>query len=306
MVFSKHSAKKARPQAEAAGRALGVFALAVVTVCSPQVLGASPQSQPASQPAATSRPAAASQAVVGVGAAASNPASTTQPAQVTRQGPRRPERSQFGLHVATGVAIPFGSMLKFQSGGSGAELENGVGFSLRMALTLASFEIVWNMSILSTGAVNGRISQELRDAIADVVELAGGKGDDVQRDVTLDGPGKPLVTHHLAFGYRPSFHPIPEVSIAVPFGLGPVFVEAPRPDTTSFALGGAGLYMGLLAEYLYRGFLGLGGSVQGSVYVTEPDPQVLVSSFVTTAKLHGDRLAWLPMMTFSLHARVYY
>jgi hypothetical protein len=115
-----------------------------------------------------------------------------------------------------------------------------------------------------------------------------------------------LIMHHLSLGYRFTFSFLDNLQLAVFLGAGIVIVESPSFGIVNYSLMGFGLQTGFVAEYILFDLLALGGSARFSMFVTEPDPNLAGAGLAATEKIFDNAVAWLPMLSLGVHARIYY
>lgn len=217
---------------------------------------------------------------------------------------RRVSRALVGFEMAPGVAIPFGSYLDFGSGDNSYSMENGVGFGLAVSLTLDAFEFRYTYTTLSTGRIKGRLPADLATSLEQLDTLIGG-GLDVQRDFDQDAPGA-LLFHNVTFGYRMNLDLSAKWRVAVPFGFGIVVASPPEFGLFHYNLYGFGGHIGLRSEWIVGGMVALGLDARFSIYVTEADPNLGVAGYAATKNVFDNVIGWLPMLTVSATARLFY
>jgi hypothetical protein len=215
---------------------------------------------------------------------------------------RRPERALIGLEVAGALQIPFKNYLAF--GDNQYFMENGLGGGLALSMTLNEMELRWTYSVLSTGRVKGRIPDEALAGLQLIDRQMGGTG---QIPAQIDQEaGESLVFHAITFGYRLTFEPSRVFHVVVPFGAGVVAAQPPSFGLLNYSLWGFAAHVGLRGEVLVAKMLALGLDTRFSVYVTEPDPNLGAAGYAATRNAFDAAVAWLPMLSIALHARLYY
>lgn len=209
------------------------------------------------------------------------------------------KRAQVGLEFAPGVAIPFKKYLDFGSSTSRYSMDNGPGFGFGLSLLLNRFEIRWGYSRLASGTVDGKLPDKF---VQDFEQLLGKQ---VEQTIHVEAPD-PLVFHSLSFGYRLTFAIRHNVHLSFPLALGPVIASPPAFGMYNYNLFGLGANAGIHAEYLFRKCLALGGGARFSAYVTEPDPNLAGAGLIATQNLFDNVIAWIPLLSIGIHARIYY
>ncbi len=217
---------------------------------------------------------------------------------------RRPERAVIGLEVGGALQIPFRNYLQFGSGANQYYMENGLGGGFSLSLTLNDVEVGWTYSVLGTGRVSGRIPDEVRTWLEQISRQTGGTGV-VPAQIDLEA-GDALKFHALTFGYRLTFEPARVFHLVVPFGIGIVAAQPPSFGLLNYSLWGFASYAGLRGEVLVAKILALALDTRFSIYLTEPDANLGAMGYAATRNAFDAAVAWLPMLSVALHARVYY
>ncbi len=255
-----------------------------------------PTSAPASQP--ESLPAGGFQVVPDKG----NP--KDKGAHVERGVRLRPERVLVGLEITPGVAIPFGNYLDF--GDSGAHnyfLENGIGFALSVSLTLNRLELRYAYASLSTGRVKAELPGDVVDALNIYNQAAGLPT--VSKTIDLEAPSN-LKMHHLSLGYRITWEIMKTFNLVFPIGVGLVVAQPPDFGIIHYSLFGVGAFAGVRPEITIADLVAIGIDARFSTFITEPDANLAGAGYAATKKVFDNAIAWLPMLSVAVSARVYY
>jgi hypothetical protein len=217
---------------------------------------------------------------------------------------RRPRRATIGVELGGAVAVPFKNYLSFGSGTNAYYMENGVGGGVALSVTLNDVEVRWQHSILSTGRVKGRIPDSVLPSLQLIDKTMGGTGQ-IAQDIDIEATGA-LVMDSITFGYRLTFAPARRFHIVVPIGAGVVAAQPPRFGLLAYTLWGFAADVGLRGEVLLAKILALGLDTRFDIYLTEPDPNLGAAGYAGTKNAFDAAVAWLPMLSVSLYARVYY
>jgi hypothetical protein len=183
-------------------------------------------------------------------------------------------------------------------------MENRVGGGLAVSLTLDNVELRWSYSSLSTGRVKAHIPTEAIEGLRLIDQQLGGSGQ-IEQDIDKQVE-EALVIHAVSLGYRLTFEPARIVRLVVPLGFGIVAAQPPSFGLLRYSLYGFGVHAGLRGEVLVAGLVALGLDTRFSIYVTEPDPNLGAAGYAATQNAFDAAVAWLPMLTVALHARIYY
>ena len=233
--------------------------------------------------------------------AATAKSSPTAPAAEVKQAKppdKYANRAKWGVEVTPGVAIPFKKYLDFGSGQNTYSMENSPGSGISICLMLNNVEFRWGYAALGAGLVQGRIPDN-------IVQQTAAIGLNLNQTINVQATEK-LIMHHLSLGYRFTFSPVEHLQLAVPLGAGIVIVEPPSFGIVNYSLMGFGVQTGFVAEYTLFDLIALGGSARFSMYVTKPDPNLAGAGLAATEKIFDNALAWLPMLSLGVHARIYY
>lgn len=280
------------------GLAIGL----AVTPASAQTPASSPSSAPAaSQPRV--KPGEAGATGGGI-ESIEKPRRALFPEMKTEGRLRRPERALIGLEVAGALQIPLRNYLSFGSGTNQYFMENGLGGGFALSLTLNDVELSWTYSSLGTGRVKGHIPDEIRPWLELISKQTGGTGV-VPAEIDLEA-GEALTFHAITFGYRLTFEPSPVFHVVVPFGVGVVAARPPSFGLLNYSLWGFASYAGLRGEVLVKKLVAIGLDTRFSIYLTEPDANLGAAGYAATRNAFDAAVAWLPMLSVALHARLYY
>lgn len=280
--------------------------LALLLAAAPSTLHAEPAA-PSSRPGASSQPKGPVEMTEGV----KEPLSEAEQERPRKAGEirtsgkrRRVSRALVGFELAPGVAIPFGNYLDFGSGDNTYAMENGVGFGLAVSLTLDAFEFRYTYTALSTGRIKGRLPDGVYTDLQQLDTLLGGTLG-VQQDLDQEASSA-LLFHNVTFGYRMNLDLMEGWRIAVPFGFGIVVATPPEFGLFHYNLYGFGGHIGLRSEWMIGGMLALGLDARFSIYLTEADPNLGAAGYAATKNVFDNVVGWLPMLTLSATARLYY
>jgi len=217
---------------------------------------------------------------------------------------RRPERARLGLELGGGLNIPFKNYLDFGSGTNKYFMENGLGGAFTLDLTLNNLEVRYAYSVLGTGRVKGHIPDDALTAINLVDKQLGGSGQ-VPADVDKQAEGT-LTMHALTVGYRFTLELARRFNLIFPLAAGWVAVQPPRFGLLSYTLYGFTASAGLRGELLAHKYVSLALDTRFTAMITEPDPNLGALGYAGTKNVFDAAVAWLPMLSVALHARVHY
>jgi len=212
--------------------------------------------------------------------------------------------ARLGLELGGGLNIPFKNYLDFGSGTNKYFMENGLGGAFTLDLTLNNLEVRYAYSVLGTGRVKGHIPDDALTAINLVDKQLGGSGQ-VPADVDKQAEGT-LTMHALTVGYRFTLELARRFNLIFPLAAGWVAVQPPRFGLLSYTLYGFTASAGLRGELLAHKYVSLALDTRFTAMITEPDPNLGALGYAGTKNVFDAAVAWLPMLSVALHARVHY
>ncbi len=211
-------------------------------------------------------------------------------------------RPPLSIELSPALAIPLKNFLEFGDEEKNFAMENGLGFSLGLAMMFNEMEFRYSYTRLSTGKVRGQIPDDIADSLRQTVQEAIGKT--IPKQVALDVPGA-LEFHHITLGFRPTFTPSRRIRCDLPLAMGFLISSVPDYGVAKHTLMGLGASLGLSLEYVIERTVVLGTNLRFSIYFTEPEPYIAGAGINATGKSTGNVIAWLPMLAVGIQARLF-